>query len=204
MKVADMKDEDTLKKMKVLDIRKHVREFNEHYAIKGYSKVKKDQLINMVLTAQDRIKNSKKPTPKAPKAKASPKAKKASPLTVTKANGSVKELKVRTKKTAPNKKRQEIKEKLKELLSQFTDQTENNGGDELFELSGAGDFIKTLSSIKSKDKDIIELKKLVRENKYKVSFEGGKVKGKQGVGWFWDMYNTNEIYHKLNAINNKY
>jgi len=107
-------------------------------------------------------------------------------------------------KAKPNKKRQEIKEKLKELLSQFTDQTENNGGDELFELSGAGDFIKTLSSIKSKDKDIIELKKLVRENKYKVSFEGGKVKGKQGVGWFWDMYNTNEIYRKLNAINNKY
>lgn len=187
MKVADMKDEDTLKKMKVLDIRKHVREFNEHYAIKGYSKVKKDQLINMVLTAQDRIKNSKKPTPKAPKAPKAKKAKKAEPV-----------------KAKPNKKRQEIKMKLKELLSQFSDQSENNGGDEFFELRNAGDFIKTLSSIKSKDKDIIELKKLVRENKYKVSFEGEKVKGKQGVGWFWDMYNTNEIYRKLNAINNKY
>tara|TARA_R110000772_G_scaffold180930_2_gene292210 strand:+ start:478 stop:1350 length:873 start_codon:yes stop_codon:yes gene_type:complete len=118
MKVADMKDEDTLKKMKVLDIRKHIKEFNEHYAIKGYSKVKKDQLINMVLTAQDRIKNSKKPAPKAPKAKASPKAKKASPLTVTKADGSVKELKVRTKKEAPKK--DELK-KQQELYGEYLD-----------------------------------------------------------------------------------
>ena len=65
MKISDFKKEEELAKMKVTEIRKHIKEFNEHYAIKGYSKVKKDQLINMVLTSQDRIRNSmKKKTPK--------------------------------------------------------------------------------------------------------------------------------------------
>lgn len=85
MKTSDFKQEDELKKMKVADIKKHIKEFNEHYAIKGYSKLKKDQLINAVLTAQMRISKAmpkveekkttkkkklvvvedKKPTPKA-------------------------------------------------------------------------------------------------------------------------------------------
>ena len=55
MKTSDFKSESELKSMKVADIKKHVREFNEHYAIKGYSKLKKDQLINQVLTSQMRI-----------------------------------------------------------------------------------------------------------------------------------------------------
>tara|TARA_R110001606_G_scaffold62031_3_gene144660 strand:- start:341 stop:511 length:171 start_codon:yes stop_codon:yes gene_type:complete len=55
MKVSDFKSEDDLKKMKVVDIKKHVREFNQHYKIAGYSKLKKDQIINVILTAQNRI-----------------------------------------------------------------------------------------------------------------------------------------------------
>jgi len=93
-----------------------------------------------------------------------------------------------------NKKKQEIKSKLEELLTQFTDETNFNGGDEFYELHGADDFIKTLSSIKSRAKCILELKKLVRENKYKE----GNMKGKKHVDWFWLMYSTNDIYHKLN------
>ena len=41
MKLSDFKSEEDLKKMKVADIKKHVREFNNHYAIKGYSKLNK-------------------------------------------------------------------------------------------------------------------------------------------------------------------
>lgn len=59
MKTSDFKSESELKSMKVADIKKHVREFNEHYAIKGYSKLKKDQLINQVLTSQMRIRKGK-------------------------------------------------------------------------------------------------------------------------------------------------
>lgn len=67
MRVSDFKTEAQLKAMKVADIKKHVREFNDHYAIRGYSKLKKDQLINAVLTATQRIKNSKgTQTPPAP------------------------------------------------------------------------------------------------------------------------------------------
>lgn len=68
MKVSDFKSEDELKKMKVADIKKHVREFNDHYKISGYSKATKSQLIGQVLTAQKRIRNAggSKPAP-APK-----------------------------------------------------------------------------------------------------------------------------------------
>jgi len=192
-----MTTKEILRSHPVTILRKEISKTN----IKGYSKMKKNEVIELMLKAENKEKfkhikmAKKKQRVKTESKKEAPK--KAEPV-------KAEPVKAKPVKAKPNKKRQEIKEKLKELLSQFTDQTENNGGDELFELSGAGDFIKTLSSIKSKDKDIIELKKLVRENKYKVSFEGGKVKGKQGVGWFWDMYNTNEIYRKLNAINNKY
>ena len=89
MKTSDFKKEDELKKMKVADIKKHVREFNEHYAIKGYSKLKKDQLINAVLTAQMRISKS---------STAKPVEKKQTPLTVTKGDGTVKELKKKASK----------------------------------------------------------------------------------------------------------
>ena len=77
MKISDFKSEGELQKMKIADIKKHVREFNDHYAIKGYSKLNKDQLINTVLTAQTRLRNAVK----AKRAKAEPKAEpKASPL----------------------------------------------------------------------------------------------------------------------------
>ena len=64
MKVSDFKSEEQLLKMNVADIKKHVREFNDHYAIKGYSKLNKSQLISTVLTAQDRIRNAGKSAPK--------------------------------------------------------------------------------------------------------------------------------------------
>jgi hypothetical protein len=52
--------------MTLVNIKKHVRELNEHYGLKGYSKLKKDQLINQIATAQERIKKgSRKPTVKA-------------------------------------------------------------------------------------------------------------------------------------------
>lgn len=66
MKVSDFKSEDDLKKMKVVDIKKHVREFNQHYKIAGYSKLKKDQIINVILTAQNRISNAGKSPAPAP------------------------------------------------------------------------------------------------------------------------------------------
>ena len=112
-------------------------------------------------------------------------------------------VKAKPDKAKPNKKRQEIKSKLEELLSQFTD--ESMGYDKYYELNGADDFMKTLSSIKSKAKDIIEFKKLVRESKYKETVIGGNgEKGKKWVDWYWLMYNTNEIYSKLNELINKY
>lgn len=64
MKQSDFKSEAQLRSMKVADIKKHVRAFNDHYKISGYSKATKDQLIGQVLTAQDRIRNSGKATPK--------------------------------------------------------------------------------------------------------------------------------------------
>lgn len=70
MKVSDFKTEEQLKKMKVPEIKAHVREFNEHFGVKGYSKLKKDQLINVILTAQTRIKNAvTQAEPQEPKVK---------------------------------------------------------------------------------------------------------------------------------------
>jgi hypothetical protein len=60
MKISDFKSEEDLKKMTIPQIKMHVREYNEHYAIKGYSKLTKSQLISTVLTAQDRIRNAGK------------------------------------------------------------------------------------------------------------------------------------------------
>lgn len=48
--------EDELRKMNMTELKKHVREMNEHYGIKGYSKLRKDQLINAIMTSQLRIK----------------------------------------------------------------------------------------------------------------------------------------------------
>ena len=86
MKISDFKSEDEMKKMTVGDIKKHVREFNEHYKISGYSKLKKDQLISQVLTAQMRVRNAGKaapkppaPKPPAPKKKSAPPKKKSAP-----------------------------------------------------------------------------------------------------------------------------
>lgn len=68
MKVSDFKTEEQLKEMKVPEIKAHVREFNEHYKISGYSKLRKDQLISEILTAQMRVRNAGKEAPKpAPK-----------------------------------------------------------------------------------------------------------------------------------------
>lgn len=84
MKRSDFKKEEELKGMKVGDIKKHVSAFNKHYAIRGYSKLKKAALISAVLSAQTRLGGAKKTKKKVklviveePK-KASPVAKKAS------------------------------------------------------------------------------------------------------------------------------
>lgn len=60
---------EVLSKMTLPEIKKHVRELNEHYGIKGYSKLKKDQLVNAIGTAQMRIKkgNTKPTVTSAPK-----------------------------------------------------------------------------------------------------------------------------------------
>jgi hypothetical protein len=79
MKQSDFKSEDQLRSMNVADIKKHVRQFNDHYKISGYSKANKSQLINQVLTAQDRIRNSGKSAPKPPTPKPAPPKKKAPP-----------------------------------------------------------------------------------------------------------------------------
>lgn len=59
-----MPSEEELRKMNVKQIKAHVREMNEHYAIRGYSKLKKDQLINAILTAHMRIKKGQAPAKK--------------------------------------------------------------------------------------------------------------------------------------------
>lgn len=77
MKQSDFKSEEQLRSMKVADIKKHVRAFNDHYKISGYSKLKKDQLISQVLTAQMRVRNSGKAAPKPPAPKPATPAKKS-------------------------------------------------------------------------------------------------------------------------------
>lgn len=67
--------EEELRKMNMTQLKKHVREMNEHYGIKGYSKLRKDQLINAIMTSQLRIsKGETKPT-KPATMKPSPKGK---------------------------------------------------------------------------------------------------------------------------------
>ncbi len=61
MKTSDFKKESDLKSMKVGEIRAHVRTFNDDYAIKGYSKLKKADLISAITKAQLRIAKEKKP-----------------------------------------------------------------------------------------------------------------------------------------------
>jgi len=61
MKTSDFKKESDLKSMKVGEIRAHVRTFNDDYAIKGYSKLKKADLISAISKAQLRIAKEKKP-----------------------------------------------------------------------------------------------------------------------------------------------
>ena len=86
MKRSDFKLEPELKGMKVADIKKHVRAFNKHYAIQGYSKLKKNELVSAILSAQMRLGGAKKTKKKLklvieePAKKASPVAKKASPV----------------------------------------------------------------------------------------------------------------------------
>lgn len=112
MKISDFKKEEELAKMKVTEIRKHVKEFNEHYTIKGYSKVKKDQLINMVLTSQDRIRNSMKK--KAPKSAGTHKM----------PDGTVMSGKTHSKESKPVKKESPKKDELKkqqELYGEYLD-----------------------------------------------------------------------------------
>jgi hypothetical protein len=75
--MVNFPSEQQLRAMSVAQIKKHIREYNEHYAIKGYSRLTKDQLISTILTAQLRVgkgkptgefkmpvKTSKKPEPK--------------------------------------------------------------------------------------------------------------------------------------------
>lgn len=61
MKTSDFKKESDLKSMKVGEIRAHIRTFNDDYAIKGYSKLKKADLISAISKAQLRIAKEKKP-----------------------------------------------------------------------------------------------------------------------------------------------
>lgn len=44
-----------LQKMTVKELRNHIKQMNEHYAIRGYYKMNKDQLINAIGTAHMRI-----------------------------------------------------------------------------------------------------------------------------------------------------
>ena len=76
MKISDFKSQDEMQKMTIPQIKAHVREYNDHYSIRGYSKLNKSQLISEVLTAQQRIRNAGKSAPKvadpAPKKVADP------------------------------------------------------------------------------------------------------------------------------------
>jgi len=79
MKLSQMPKEADLQKMNMSQIKAHIREFNDHYAIRGYSKLNKSQLISAVLTAQKRIANAGGPAlpVKFPTSKKSGGAKKA-------------------------------------------------------------------------------------------------------------------------------
>ena len=85
MKRSDFKLEPELKGMKVADIKKHVRAFNKHYAIQGYSKLKKAELVSAVVSAQKRLLQSKKTKKKVKLVVVEEPAKKATPAPAKKA-----------------------------------------------------------------------------------------------------------------------
>ena len=85
MKRSDFKKEADLKSMSVGDIKKHVRTFNADYAIKGYSKLKKAELISAILSAQTRLGTKK--TKKKVKLVVVEEPKKASPVEKKAASG---------------------------------------------------------------------------------------------------------------------
>jgi hypothetical protein len=60
-----------LEAMTILALRKHVREMNEVYALKRYAKVKKADLINMIVAKHGTLKSGKAPAAAAPAAKKS-------------------------------------------------------------------------------------------------------------------------------------
>ena len=107
------------------------------------------------------------------------------------------------KKATAQEKGKTDKDKIKKLLSYFKEQDDGSGG-VFYEIFGAGDFIKDLSGIKSRAKDIVELKRLVKKNTFKDPVGTSKgVKGKFEEDWFYDLMNTNEIYKKLLEISKK-
>ena len=69
-----------LEAMTILALRKHVREMNEVYALKRYAKVKKADLINMIVAKHGTLKSGKAPA--AAPAAAAPAAKKSYPFKV--------------------------------------------------------------------------------------------------------------------------
>ena len=94
-------NEDELRKMNMTDLKKHVREMNDHYGLKGYSKLRKDQLINAILTAQMRISKG------APKESMKP-----IEMTVKKSIVEKKAMEMKPKETKPKEKKAKKKAKL--------------------------------------------------------------------------------------------
>lgn len=64
MKISDFPTEQQLRGMSVSALKSHIKEYNMHYSIRGYSKLRKDQLISEILTAQMRVRNAGKESPK--------------------------------------------------------------------------------------------------------------------------------------------
>lgn len=62
-----------LRAMTVKQLRQHIKEMNEHYAIRGYYKMNKDQLINSIGTAHLRIGKGEAGHPSAQSKKSMPK-----------------------------------------------------------------------------------------------------------------------------------
>ena len=64
MEAPPKKTEAQLQKMKVAELKQHIREHNMHYAIKGYSKMTKPQLVISILDTQKRVKPAPKTAPR--------------------------------------------------------------------------------------------------------------------------------------------
>ena len=62
-----------LRAMTVKQLRQHIKEMNKHYAIRGYYKMNKDQLINSIGTAHLRIGKGEAGHPSAQSKKNMPK-----------------------------------------------------------------------------------------------------------------------------------